>query len=1265
VLKKVILSAILVCLLFLAGCKDKPVTVEPSTPSEVQPVGGSKTRVEPAPVVKAPSVVMLADPMPADGATDVALSADFSWSKGQYAQADKGYQLFIGTDETKVADAFYRNHANVKVYEVSSPEFSIDALDAETTYFWKIDQVNETLAPGLWKGKVWSFTTAKAEVGEIFADEFSVNHNFVEKGTEGTSWDGFIGLGEQETVEQLEVADGVIHFKSAKGRYEGGAKPLGPLLYKTVKGDFKVTVKIADYQMVSFNNCGLMARVADFDDAGKGEDWVSVDYFPLYRGIYGRMTDENRRSENANCGQGKNANKYLQLELIGNMFYQRHSADGIEWQELPCGPVVRNDMTDLPLQVGIFQCTFSENMGHVAFDDFNLEIGGVVKTARNHFPEDGAIDIPMTSYLSWVPGSGADGHEVYFGDSYQAIKNADNNDASVFKGRQESNNVKFDISGLKDGEVYYWRIDEASGDEISKGPVWSFTTYNRDLTDFAGYESSDELTSKWIANGTGRVDLTNDALQLKYNNADAPHYAKAEYVFDVDQDWMTSDYSFRTLSVKFKSNTSNANDTLYMVLEDNDWGQSQTVVEYDGDLKKGDWTTWTIDLQQLVESNPAFRLLAVKKMAIAVGNPEAATAGNAGSVEIAGIRIDYKKGDEPKYVDPSKFVKAVPFSDVTVTGGIWQERMEVNRKVSLPHVWGRCETSTKANGQVSKRLDNFRKVAGEMEGDFSGTFFNDSDVYKIIQGTAYTLSNHPDPELEAYTDKVIDSIAGSQWEDGYLFTHYSLPKRMPERRWTNVGHMHELYCAGHMFEAGVAYYQATGKRKLLDVSIKFADLICDTFGPGKRLDAPGHQEIELALIDLYEVTGNETYLETSKFFIDQRGDSRRERRYGTYSQDHIPFVEQEKGVGHSVRGGYLFCAAADVVMITHDEAYANAMYRLWDNITNTKTYLTGGIGQPGGPEGFAADYELSNGCYSETCSGIAFSMWNQRLHQINGESKHIDIVERTLYNNMLHSLSFEGDKHYYTNPLTTGSRERWHWPGHDCACCPSSLVRTISSISGYAYTHNEDTINVNMYMQSDGKVKLGDNAVGLKQTTNYPWDGDIKIDVSPEKDAKFAIKLRVPGWAQNAPMPGNLYKYLDENTEPVTVALNGKAIDADVQDGYITIDRKWQKGDKIALVLPMTIRRVVAHPKATADKGLVAIERGPIVFCAESIDNSFDVSELKLADSVKFTAKFEKDFFAGAVTLASDSDPQIKLIPSYLSENRGQKWMRIWMPRVK
>ena len=1054
-------------------------------------------------------------------------------------------------------------------------------------------------------------TTQDRRHTQGFSDDFRDDHDFLTHGVGDTGWDGFLGKGPRETADRIAIAKGKLFLQSTQGRYQEGWDPLGPLLYRTVTGDFKATVRVQDYQSISYNNCGIMARAGNLDQAGKGEDWISVDYFPIYGGIYARTADDNRRRENGNNGQGRSADKYLQLELVGNMFFLRHSADGLAWKEMSCSPIVRNDLINVPLQVGLFQATYSGNQGRVAFDDFHLETGDPVRTARLHSPQDGESGIPTLLSLSWIPGAGAKHHDVYFGTSLRTVKAADHSTTpgtSVYKGRQAVTEINYDVAGLEDGKTYYWRIDEVADDQIQRGTVWRFTVYDRRLTGFEGYGSKTELTSEWSPAGTATVTVSTtephagqQSLQLDYDNTGAPYHAQAKYSFAQNQDWMSSVYSFRALRVHFKGDPQNGPAALSLVFTDKDWGSSQTVVEYEGDpaqLRRSEWTRWDIDLQRLVASNPSFRLSQVKTMALTLGDARNATPGGSGTICFDDISLQYREDAWPNYIKPERFVQAVPFDRVTVTGGLWRERMDVNRKVSLPHVWGKCEHFKKANGQDSRRLDNFRKAGGSMPGEFTGTYFNDSDVYKIIQGTAYSLQNHPDPELEAYTDDVIDAIAAAQWDDGYLYTFYSIPHK-PEARWTNIGSMHELYCAGHLFEGAVAYYKATGKRKLLDVALRFADLICATFGPGKKSNPPGHQEIELALIQLYQVTGKQRYLDTAKFFIDQRGHGEGRNLYGTYSQDHIPFVQQEKGVGHSVRAGYLYCAATDIALIQHDEAYGNALLRLWDNITNTKTYITGGIGQPGGPEGFANDYELGNSCYAETCSGIAFAMWNHRLHRMTGESKYLDIMERTFLNNMLSSLSQEGNKHYYTNPLMTNGRSRWEWPGHDCACCPSNLVRVISSISGYAYSHRNNTIHVNLYLRSQGTIPLPYNAVTLNQTTNYPWDGDVRISVDPEKRGKFAVRLRIPGWAQGLPVPGNLYKYIEAHHEPITLAVNGLPMDAAVDSGYVTIERTWQAGDKIHLILPMPVRRVIAHPQATADAGLVALERGPIVYCTE------------------------------------------------------------------
>ncbi len=1227
--------------------------------------------------------VHASNPSPPDGSTDEGTTATMTWAAGNQVQKTDGHMVFVGTSPAEVADAVYRNHPGVNVYVVSTPGLHVAGLEPDTTYYWRVDQINEAVAADPWKGEVWSFTTRPTGGVATFADDFSVDHDYLAQGVGGTGWDGFIGKGPRQTAGRIAASGGVLVLQSARGRYQEGWDPLGPLLYRTVTGDFNATLRVVDYQDTAYNNGGLMARAANLEDAGPGEDWVSIDYFPIYAGIYARMADDNQRHEVCNNDQGRGADKYLQMERVGNLFFLRHSPDGAAWTELPCSPITRNDLVNVPLQVGPFQATYTDNQGHLTFSEFELEIGGQVRSARVHLPEDGARDVPLDTTLHWVPGFGATHHDVYFGASHEAVVAAHSDltpGRSVYQGRLPVGVVQHRVTGLRDGADYYWRIDEVAGDRITPGAVWRFTTYDRVLDDFEGYRTTTELAGNWHARGSATATLVDAgsrtgqrALRLDFTNVALPQYAQVEYIFSHPQDWMNSEHSFRWLTVHFKGDPNNYCDALCMIFEDNDWGTSRTIVPYDGDparLRQSVWTRWDIDLQSLVAHNPAFRLHSVQKMAFAVGRIDAPVPGSRGTIWFDDIALNTQRYDEPtepspeapRYIRPDQFVTAVPFSQVTVTGGLWRERMEVNRKASLPHIWAKCEYFKTASGADSLRLDNFRRAAGEKPGGFTGISFNDSDVYKIIEGTAYSLQNHPDPNLGAYTDAVIDSIAAAQWEDGYLFTFYSLPRR-PEARWTNVGAMHELYCAGHLIEGAVAYYQATGQRKLLDVAIKYADHINATFGPGRKTDPPGHQEIELALMRLFHLTGEQKYMDLAKFFIDQRGHTEGRNSYGTYSQDHAPFIKQEKGVGHSVRAGYMYIAATDIAMVNRDEAYGNALFRLWDNIVNTKTYLTGGIGQPGGPEGFAGDYELGNNCYSETCSGIAFAMWNHRMHLLTGEGKYLDIMERILLNNVLSSLSQDGTKHYYTNPLAHNGHVRWEWPGHDCACCPSSLARIIASIGGYAYTHKTDSVNVNLYIPGETTIPLPGNAVTLTQSTRYPWEGDIRIAVRPEKSGMFAIRLRIPCWSQNMPMPGNLYRYLDENHEPVILAINDVPVAAVVEKGYVTLERTWRTDDTIHLRLPMPIRRVIAHPKATANAALVAVERGPIVYCAEFEDNDFPVARLRLPDSVQLTATTDDDFFRGVVTITAEGNPKVKLIPNYLHSNRRPGWMRVWIPR--
>ena len=1118
-----------------------------------------------------------------------------------------------------------------------------------------------------------------------FQERFEQSHDFLGKGTSGTSWDGFLGDGKGETADRIEIADGVLNLRSTNGRYQEGWNPLGPLLFKTVTTDFKATVRIAEYESLSFNNGGLMARVADDSDAGKGEDWISVDYFPIYGGIYARMADDGRRVEKGSNGQGRNADRFLQLERKGNLFFLRHSKEGETWQELNGSPFQRSDLVNVPLQVGLFQATYSDKQGQVSFDDFTLELSEPVKQARLVAPGNEAMGLPPSVALQWIPGHEATHHDLYFGTSREDVSGATADlPKGVYQGRFANEVMEHVIEGLDDGRVFYWRVDALAGEEITAGQVWSFTVYDRSLDDFDSFTTSDDFFSRWKVAGDGAVALDkgrgSDSSKSLALSVTGRGKVATTLRFSQPQDWLSSTYNFRSLRMYLRLGEATQLSRVWLACEDGDWGTQRAEIEYPGGLTAltDNWVRWDVDLRSLLRSNPALRLDHITSLTIGVGG--------SGKLLVDDLSVEYQSISSPAgtneaaasgqraawplYVDPDRFVEPVPFDQVTVTGGLWRERMNVNRTSSLPHVWGRCEASTKANGEASRRLDNFAKAAGKMKGGFTGTFFNDSDVYKIIEGTANSLQNHPDSDLEAYTDRVIDLISAAQWDDGYLFTFYSLPNRRPEARWSNVGSMHELYCAGHLIEAAIAYQQATGKRKLLDVAIRFADLICDTFGPQGRNEAPGHQEIELALFRLFDLTGERRYLQTARFFIDQRGDAGRKQRYGTYSQDHKPFAEQENGVGHSVRAGYLYCAATDIAMRDRDESYANTLYRIWDNVTNRKMYLTGGIGQPGGPEGFAGDYELGNGCYAETCSGIAFAMWNHRLHLMTGESKYADLIERTFYNNMLSALSVEGDRHYYTNPLETGGRERWPWPGHDCACCPSNLVRVISAISGYTYSQSEDVIRVNQYLTSRGELLLGENTVVLSQETRYPWDGGIRITVLPEQESEFEIKLRIPGWARNQPVPGNLYRYLDSPELPIVLTVNDNAVPVKIHEGYVSLRRIWKRDDLIRLTLPMPVRRVIAHPRANADKGMVAVERGPLVYCAEFKDNAAEASQWKLSDTSSLKVGWRDDLLGGAVTLVESENARhnhqkgLTLIPYYLYSNRGRGSMRVWLPRV-
>jgi DUF1680 family protein len=617
-------------------------------------------------------------------------------------------------------------------------------------------------------------------------------------------------------------------------------------------------------------------------------------------------------------------------------------------------------------------------------------------------------------------------------------------------------------------------------------------------------------------------------------------------------------------------------------------------------------------------------------------------------------------------VQEQEKLTAVSFTEVTIADDFWAPRLETNRKVTIAYDFQKCEQTG--------RIDNFAKAGGLMEGEFEGIYFNDSDLYKVIEGAAYSLKIHPDPELEKYVDGVIEKIAAAQWEDGYLYTFYSLPEHQPEKRWTDVRNMHELYCSGHFFEAAVAYYQATGKREILDVAIRLADYIDSVFGPGKKHDVPGHEEIEIGLVKLYGVTGEKRYLALAKFFLDERGRANGREIYGDYCQDHKPVVEQNAAVGHAVRAGYLYSGMADVAALTSDADYVEALGRIWQDVVSKKLYITGGIGARGGGESFGADYELPNAtAYCETCAAIANAMWNHRMSLLHGDAKYIDVLERVIYNGFLSGISLSGNKFFYPNPLAgDGKYQRSPWFG--CACCPTNIVRFMPSLPGYAYAQQADNVYVNLFIAGSAAIRIGQNTVGLQQQTRYPWDGDVRIAVEPEHAGQFTVCVRIPGWAQNKPVPSDLYSYPDKSREKVTLKVNGKPVALNIVKGYARIRRTWKKGDAIELNLPMPIRRVAAHQKVKDNRGRTAVERGPVVYCFEGADNPKGVANLILPPEAKLQSKYYSDLLGGIVTITGRGqirqagkknveDIDVVAIPYYAWAHRGKNEMAVWMPK--
>jgi len=617
-----------------------------------------------------------------------------------------------------------------------------------------------------------------------------------------------------------------------------------------------------------------------------------------------------------------------------------------------------------------------------------------------------------------------------------------------------------------------------------------------------------------------------------------------------------------------------------------------------------------------------------------------------------------------KKSQPLAPIQEVSFTQVHLNDGFWSPRIEINRTVSIPSAFHECE--------VNGRFDNFAIAAGLIKGEHRGDFsFDDTDPYKVIEGASYSLAVHYDAKLDHYLDSVINIIAQAQEPDGYLTTCVTnkctrLSGWWGTRKWEKIN-SHELYNSGHLIESAVAHYRATGKKTFLNVAIKNADLVCKTFGPNEgQIHRPGgHPIIEMALCKLYKVTGNKKYLEGAKYFVDETGRCTDGHRPSEYSQDHMPILQQEEIVGHAVRAGYLYSGVADVAALTGDKAYQEALERIWENMSSKKLFITGGIGSRPQGEGFGPNYELNNHtAYCETCAAIANVYWNYRMFLATGESKYIDVCERALYNNVLSGVSLSGDKFFYDNPLESdGEHERQKWFG--CACCPGNITRFVASVPGYIYARQGKDIFVNLYAQ--GKAKIGN--IELEQTTDYPWDGKIRIKVT-KGSGKFAIKLRVPSWLKTSPTNNDLYQYQDK-AKTYSVSVNGKALYPENRD-YIEISRSWKKGDTIELDFPMDVRRIVANDNAEDDRGKVAFERGPIVFCLEGADQTdHKVFNKYILDSAPVSAHFEQDLLNGVMVLEGSAkelqqdgevkDVKFRAIPYSTWNNRGSEQMEVWI----
>jgi len=630
----------------------------------------------------------------------------------------------------------------------------------------------------------------------------------------------------------------------------------------------------------------------------------------------------------------------------------------------------------------------------------------------------------------------------------------------------------------------------------------------------------------------------------------------------------------------------------------------------------------------------------------------------------------------------------VPFTSVRLSDKFWLPRIKTNQTVTIPASFERCDKTG--------RVKNFQMAAAR-SGKFCTTYpFDDTDIYKTIEGASFSLSLFPDKAMEAYIDSLIVIIGKAQEPDGYLYTARTIDPAHPHQwagpeRWMKERELsHELYNAGHLYEAAAAHYLATGKKNLLNIALKNADLVCSVFGPDKKHVAPGHEVVEMGLVKLYRITGKKEYLQTAKYFIEERGHfdgydtkSKDPWKSGAYWQDDKPVTDQKEAEGHAVRAGYLYSAMADIAALTGDEKIVKAIDSIWNNMVSKKIYVQGGAGAIPDGERYGDNYELPNAtAYNETCAAIANVYWNQRMFQLHGDAKYIDVLERILYNGLISGVGLDGKSFFYTNAMQIknsfrhASMEATRSGWFECSCCPTNVTRLLPSVPGYMYAQKGDNVFVNLFANSSASLNVLGKPVEITQENNYPWDGDLKFTISPKKSPlSFGLLVRIPGWARDTAIPSDLYYFEDNGSNKVVIKINGSPVEYTLQNGYAVIQRAWKKNDVVEVSLPMEVKRVVANKNAKDDAGKVALQRGPLMYCAEWADNNGRAANIVLPANTVFTTEYNPTLLNGIMMLKSEATAVVVdqdkvstvrqpfvAIPYYAWANRGPGEMMLWFP---